>query len=206
MRLYRAVARFVAPLFVAPLRVLTGLALGFWIAGAVGAAQPVSVLKDHDTKEPIDISADRLEVRQGENLALFVGNVEALQGDLQLTADRLVVYYETAAGATDPTIRRLDVEGSVRLQSPSEDVSAQWGVYDVDSRLVTLGGEVVLTRGDTVVEGDRLELDLDSGLTRVDAATTGAGQKPGRVRGRFALPDSESRDRGEDEADKPLRP
>ena len=159
------------------------------LAVAAQAAETVSALKQHDTAGPIDIVADRLEVRQKESLAVFKGSVEANQGDLTLKADAVTVYYSRDQGADGPAIARLDATGGVEIQSPSERVEGTWGVYDVERRVVTLGGSVVLQRGDTLIRGDRLELDLDTGITKLDGAptTTGADQN-GRVRGRFSVP------------------
>src|SRR5690606_35507273 len=149
-----------------------GLAAIMWLAAAnvAGAQESVSALKEHDTRSPIDISADRLEVRSKDDLAVFEGRVEAVQKDLTLKADRITVYYDKAAGqktgATNsgesPPISRIDAAGKVTLVSPSKTVAANWGVYDMVERIVTLGGAVVLNRGDVVVRGDRLQVNLES--------------------------------------------
>ncbi|WP_374763069.1 LptA/OstA family protein [Yunchengibacter salinarum] len=148
-------------------------------------AHAQSVLKEHDTYQPLDISAERLEVKQKEGRALFEGAVKVVQGKLTLTADELTVFYENAQESDDPSIRRLDARGDVMLTSTTEKVTADWGVYDVDRRLVTMGGDVQLTRNDSVVRGKRLELDLETGLTKLD----GAKGDENRVRGRFSVPD-----------------
>lgn len=163
-----------------------------------GAQQAVSALKNHDSNLPIEISADRLEVRSRDDVAVFEGRVEAVQEDLTLRADRVTVYYDRkpeGAGEGDaPPISRIDAAGKVTLISPSENVSANWGVYDMTQRIVTLGGSVVLNRGDVVVRGDRLQVNLDSGVTRLETASTGTGemQEKGRVRGRFTPGDRAS--------------
>lgn len=161
------------------------------LVSAVSAwSQEVSALKDHDTNEIIDITADQFEIRQRENLAIFSGSVEVRQGDLFFEAAVLTAYYEAVEGATNPTIARLDVSGDVRLTSPSESVRGDWGVYDVKARLITLGGAVILERGDTTIIGERLELDLETGITKFDSVD--AGQETGRVRGRFTVPENKN--------------
>lgn len=189
------------------------------IAGLGGAAMAepsgLSALKDHDVQQPIDITADRLEVRTKDNVAVFEGRVRADQGDMTLSADRVTVYYQgdetktaqtlsgdtakpeakpeakPAAGAEDkpPTITRIDAAGSVKLVSPSETATGSWGVYDMEKRIITVGGAVQLTRGDATIKGDRMQVDLNSGVTKLDAADMGAGEGKGRVRGRFTPSD-----------------
>lgn len=162
---------------------------------AWGAAAPahgqgvgqISALKEHDTVQPIDITADRLEVRESENLAIFEGAVEAIQGDLNIYAETVTVYYEAAGESLNPTIIRLDLTGGVRLVTPSEDVEAEWVVYDVQKRLLTLGGAVRLQRGETLMRGERLELDLKTGNIKFGGADDGT-EAPQRVHGRFTIP------------------
>lgn len=176
------------------LRLKVGQSLAVFLAVACLAhpavAQSVSALKGHDNKHPIDISADRLEVKQKENLAVFKGAVEAKQGDLILSAEALTVYYEAGEGVANPSILRLDATGGVALDSPSENARGDWGIYDVVRRIVTIGGTVTLNQGGTEIRGDRLELDLDSGISKFDGI---AGSNEGRVRGQFSVPEKSDR-------------
>ncbi len=142
----------------------------------LGSAMVASQSLDHDSSLPIEISADSLEVAQEEQVATFVGNVDAVQGDLVLSADELKVHYEgkgsgvgIAAGQSN-TIRRIDAEGHVIIASPEETAEGDQGTYDVPAKMVTLEGKVVLTRGANVIRGERLELDLVSGKSHMIGA------------------------------------
>ena len=161
-------------------------ALASAFAAAPVAAQ--SVLKNHDTYQPIDISADRLEMKQKEGRAIFKGTVTVKQGKLTLSSDTLTVFYQAEKGVENPSISRLDAEGHVMLVSDTETLSGEWGVYDVDRRLVTLGGNVAFLQGDAALRGERLEFDLVSGLAKLDGNTS----EDGRVRGKFSVPESNS--------------
>jgi lipopolysaccharide export system protein LptA len=147
----------------------------------------------HDSKLPIEITADSLEVMQDDEIATFVGNVDAVQGDLVLTSDQLRVHYRTSeddTGATSGSIRRIEATGNVFLSSPKETAQGEFGVYDVDGALLTLEGSVVLTRADNVVSGARLEIDLATGRSQMFAAVPStAGGTPGqRVKAVFVPP------------------
>lgn len=169
-----------------------GLGVALILAVAAGVhAQGLSL--KHDSSLPIEITADRLEVAQADQVATFSGKVDAVQGDLVLSADRLKVYYGNKQdGAPTPTlaggsIRRIEAEGNVFLSSPRETAQGETGVYDVAGNQMTLEGSVVLTQGDNVVRGDRLEVDLASGQSRVLAAVPASegGSAPQRVRALF---------------------
>ncbi len=146
-----------------------------------------SALKGLDTRAPIDVDADRIEVLDAQNQAIFSGNVRVVQGGLTLEANRIKIVYARPANG-DPVIRRLDADGNVRVTTPSERATSRFGIYDVDRRLLTLIGDVKLTRGTTRLNGNRLTIDLASGRSTLDGKSS-SGQTGSRVSGRFAVPD-----------------
>ncbi len=169
-----------------PLLLLAAILLA---AAAPRVAGPAtSALKNHDTRAPIDIDAARVEVRDKDNQAIFTGNVHAVQGDMKLDSPTLRVFYEKKSGS-DPEIQRIDAQGGVTLTSPSETARGAYGVYDVGDRQLTMIGDVVLNQGDSVLRGQRLVIDLESGRSTLDGASGGgAAGAGGRVTGRFIVP------------------
>ena len=149
------------------------------------AQDPVSALRGHDSDAPIDVSSDRIEVQERADRALFVGNVQVRQASLTLTTERLTVAYSSSGGIQ---IDRLDAAGGVVVRSPSETARGNFGIYDLDRKLITLIGAVQLSRGGSQINGQRLTIDLDSGRAVVDGGPAGVGQSGGRVTGRFTVP------------------
>ncbi|MEE8173062.1 MAG: lipopolysaccharide transport periplasmic protein LptA [Alphaproteobacteria bacterium] len=167
--------------------VLSLVLAGLLCAAAVtpAAAQLDELNDNHDSQAPIEITADTLEVLQSENLAIFRGDVDAIQGDMLLRADVLVVHYRDNKETPDqPGISRIDVEGNVFVSSPNETAQGARGVYDVDNAKIWLTGQVVLTQGDNVIQGEQLELDLATGKSKVLSAVSVDGKRE-RVRGLF---------------------
>lgn len=155
-------------------------------AGAVAQAQqPVSALKGHNSDAPIDLQADRLEVQDRSDRAIFAGNVHVKQDALTLDTSRLTVAYSSSGGVQ---INRLDASGGVTVRSPSETASGAFGIYDLDRKLITLVGNVVLQRGGSQLSGQRLVIDLDTGRAVIDGGPAGVGQSGGRVTGHFTVP------------------
>ena len=155
------------------------------IAAAAFAAEPVSALKGHDADQPVDVSADRIEVQDRADRALFSGNVHATQGELSLDAARLTVAYSSNGGIQ---IQRLDAAGGVTVTSPSERAHGNFAIYDLDRKLITMVGDVRLDRGESHVMGSRLVIDLTSGRAVIDGGAPGVGQSGGRVTGHFTVP------------------
>jgi lipopolysaccharide export system protein LptA len=150
--------------------------------------QPVSALKGHNSSAPVDVTADRIEVQDRADRAIFAGNVHANQGDLSLSTPRLTVAYSGGQGNGGVQIRRLDAAGGVTVKSPSETARGDFGVYDLDRRLITLIGNVQLNRQQNQVNGARLVIDLDTGRAVVDGGPPGVNSSGGRVTGHFTVP------------------
>ena len=165
-------------------------------APVAASAQAVSALKGHDSNAPVDVEADRIEVQDRADRAIFSGNVNVKQTDLTMQSARLTVAYaKTATGATGGSgtqIQRLDAAGNVIVTSPTERATGDFGIYDLQRKLITLLGNVHLVRGDSNVQGGRLVIDLTTGRATVDGSAVGGasgvtGGKGGRVTGRFTV-------------------
>lgn len=169
--------------------ILATLFLALPAASATGQSQrqPTSALKGHDSNAPVDVSADRIEVQDRADRAVFAGNVHVRQAQLTLDTARLTIAY-SGGGDGGIQIRRLDAAGGVTVTSPSERARGDFGVYDLDRKLITLIGNVRLVRGDNHVNGSRLVIDLDSGRAVIDGGPPGVNQSGGRVTGRFTVP------------------
>ena len=162
---------------------LIGLTLG---AGALAqSGGQVSALKGHDSNAPVNVDADRIEVQDRADRAVFAGNVKARQGNLTLTTARLTLAYTSGNGIQ---IRRLDASGGVVVTSPSETARGNFAVYDLDRKLITLVGDVRLARQGSTINGSRLLIDLNTGRAVMDGGAPGVGQSGGRVTGHFTVP------------------
>lgn len=182
------------------------LAIAALAAAALAQTQThaprTSALKGHNTNAPVDVSADRIEVQDRADRAVFAGNVHAIQGDMTLDTPLLTVAYTSkptapgaAASGNQPggkgsgiQIDRLDASGGVTVHSPSETAKGDFGVYDLDHKLITLVGDVQLTQGESHIAGSRLVIDLNSGRAVVDGGPPGVAQSGGRVTGHFIVP------------------
>lgn len=138
--------------------------------------------------KPVRIQAASLEVRDKDKIATFKGEVHVVQGDMDLRCKVLVVFYEgdatkpgTPAGQSGPEgqqqIRRMEATGGVVVTQKDQVATGDKGEFDVRSNTVILTGNVVVTRGQDVVRGTRLVVDMTSGVSNMES---GKG-KDGRV-------------------------
>ena len=150
--------------------------------------QPTSALRGHNSNAPVDVTADRIEVQDRADRAMFVGNVHVTQAELTLDTPRLTVAYSGGSGGNGVQIKRLDAAGGVVVKSPSETARGDFGIYDLDRKLITLLGNVQLDREQNRVNGARLTIDLDTGRAVVDGGPPGVNSSGGRVTGHFSVP------------------
>ena len=167
------------------------------VKGVPNAMQGFSQNRD----QPIQIEAASLEMRDKKKEATFAGNVKVVQGDTTMTSKSLVVFYDqSAAPAPPPTpakgtktgpiqsatpgpggsssIRRLEARGSVVVTQKDQVVTGETAIFDTKANQVTMNGGVVLTQGQNILRGDRLVVDMTTGVSRVESDT-------GRVQGLF---------------------
>ena len=76
------------------------------------------------------------------------------------------------------SIRRLEARGSVVVTQKDQVVTGETAVFDTRTNLITMLGGVVLTQGKNVLRGDRLMVDMTTGVSRVESDS-------GRVQGLF---------------------
>jgi lipopolysaccharide export system protein LptA len=145
--------------------------------------------------QPVHIEAATLEVRDKDKVATFSGNVKVTQGDTVMRCKSLVVFYEGGddaekgktlqAAAPGPggnqKIKRLEARGSVIVTQKDQTATGSLGIFDMRTNTVDLTGDVVMTQGQNMLRGDRLIVDLTSGVSRVESGKNGQG----RVQGLF---------------------
>lgn len=132
--------------------------------------------------QPIAIEAARLEVRDKQQVATFSGGVKVVQGDTTMRCKSLVVFYQPkdsqstgAANAAAPgpggskQISKLEARGGVTVTQKDQTATGENGLFDMQTNTVTLVGNVVVSQGQNVLRGDRLVVDLTTGVSRVDA-------------------------------------
>ncbi len=160
------------------------------IIGSINAQAQVSALRDHEVQNPVDISADRLEVKQKENIALFTGNVVVTQSDMSLVSDRITVFYQGDRDKDNSSsISRLDASGNVIMTSPTETIKSTWGVYDFTEKIITLGGDVEFSNADGQIKSPRLQVNLSTGQITMDGGQDD-GESSSRVSGQFRPPEN----------------
>lgn len=146
-----------------------------------------------DPTAPINLQANQLDVDDHAKTATFTGEVVAAQGDFVMHTPEMVATYTGAAGIADVAaantgvpkapaaqINRILAKRDVKVVTKDgRTVDGDWADVDMKANTITVGGDVVLTQGKSVVRGTRLVIDMKTGESKIDTAPAGgnAAQK-----------------------------
>jgi lipopolysaccharide export system protein LptA len=75
----------------------------------------------------------------------------------------------TAGPGGNSSIKRLEARGSVVVTQKDQVVTGETAVFDTKTNLITMLGGVVLTQCKNVLRGDRLLVDMTTGVSRVES-------------------------------------
>ena len=143
---------------------------------------------------PTDLITAResLEYWESRNIAVARGAASVSREDRTLRAETLTATLtptqtpnQNQEGALRVT--RVDAFDNVNITTASEFIRGDKGVYDVDRDIAVLEGSVKITRGENQLNGDRAEVNLKTGVSRLISLNK-SGQS-GRVRG-LLIPES----------------
>jgi lipopolysaccharide export system protein LptA len=154
-------------------------------SGAAPAAAPgAALLPGGGSREPINVSANKLDYFDKEQKAVYTGNVVAVQGETRLNASVLTIYFDRkpatgAAGAAPAAkagpggansgLRRMEGQGPVAITSKDQVGTGDALIYDKPTNKFYLIGNVALSQGENVTRGDMLTYDLASGQAIVSS-------------------------------------
>lgn len=165
-----------------------------------GASSPLGGLGG-DSKEPIKIDADKLDVLDKDNRAVFSGNVVAVQGETTVRCSIMTVFYEGRGGqggpgakpaasapaapagapgqSGDSSIKRIECKGPVTVVSKTQAATSDNAVFDRANNQVIMTGNVALNDGPNITRGEKLTYNTVTGIANVET------NKGGRVQGFF---------------------
>lgn len=131
-----------------------------------------------NSKDPVQIEADRLEVVDGQGVAVFEGNVAVNQGSTLLKAKRLKVHYLRDAKTNEPggNVRKIEATGKVAVRSGDQMATADSAVVDMQAQIATLTGNVTVSQGENVLVGCNLRINMATNAANLTPCKQGRVQ------------------------------
>jgi lipopolysaccharide export system protein LptA len=188
--------------------------------------QAIAVITGRDLKlttaNDVVTARDSLEWYDQKQIAVARGNAVASRQGKTIKADILTAYMQktqlppgkpgapaardkppltqaAAGGAPNPgesKISRVDAQGNVVVTNSVDTGRGDFGVYNGETGIATLIGNVVLQRGNNVIRGQRGVMDMNNNVSRMlPGAAPGAapGEPRQRVQGLFIRDETAAR-------------
>ena len=162
-----------------PTKHLTLILMGcLWIglmSAAGQAVEGITKAQPESSAEKIQISADQLVTDNQNQYAEFSGDVIAQQGNFEIKADRLRIYYagdlraDQKGSDRQDAIRKIIAEGNVRIKAEGNFAQTEKAEYSVpEMQIVLIGEESKVVRGKNSITGAKIIYNRKEGWIRVE--------------------------------------
>jgi lipopolysaccharide export system protein LptA len=148
------------------------------IFGAAAQDQVASPSNDEATPEKIRITAQRLISDISGNQAEFVGEVKASQGETEITADSLKIFFgdqSTSQNASPAqSLEKLIATGNVQIKFDNRLAVARQAVYITAQRVLILNGPgATVSSGENTITGETITFYRADGRFTVEGGSSG---------------------------------
>lgn len=150
---------------------LRSLALAVGLAATSVAAQEAMIAfgaLEQDTTLPVEVNADQFAVNNADGSAVFSGNVVVTQGEMKLSAAKIQVNY----GTDRKSIDQLIASGGVIVTNLGDAAEAREAIYTIETGMIVLTGDVLLTQGPSAMAGQKLTINLKDGTGIMEGRVT----------------------------------
>lgn len=129
------------------------------------------------------ITAERqLEYWEKRQMAVARGNATATREGKKLQAKVLAAYFKRSQTGAN-TLHRVEAFDDVKVTTPQDTAFSHRGVYNAESGIATLSGDVRILRAGNTLNGCSAEVDLNSGISRLHSCKMDANGGTNRVKG-----------------------
>jgi lipopolysaccharide export system protein LptA len=163
-----------------PTQIITGQ------AGVYDMIQAILVISGRQVKfvsgTDVITANQQMEYYERKQMAVARGGAKAVHDNKSLSASTLVAHFrKTKNGGSE--IHQVDAFENVNIVTPKDHVRSDKGVYNVTRGIATLVGRVRISRGENVLSGDKAEVDLNTGISKLLMEPGVSSATRGQVRG-----------------------
>ena len=166
-------------------RIVSAALISFAV-GVLGAAAVHAQSLHFSPKgdQPVEVTADEMELDQDTKRAIGQGHAKAVQGDVTVTADELIADYRTRADGGNE-VYRVFAQGNVTMKSSTETATGPAAVYDFDKAVLVLEGDPVsfVSNNGRVTAHQALQYWSNEGVAVADGAAYAEDDKQHKIYG-----------------------
>ena len=141
------------------------------LAGAAWFLSPLTWALDSDRKQPIEITADSVELNEGEGFSTYSGSVIIVQGSMTIEANTVKVTFNDD-GIETMVATEGNNDGLAYMQQESEpvgdgkgDIMQAWGKridYQLNTEFLTLLGGAKLIQKGNLFSGHQILFNMST--------------------------------------------
>ena len=106
----------------------------------------------------IKIISDKLEVIRTENISIFSGNVYALEDNLKIWSEKLIM----TSSKDEKEIKEINALGDVKIVREELSINGDTALYDPIQHKLFVFGNVEVLQNQSIVLCDKIIVDLEN--------------------------------------------
>ena len=116
----------------------------------------------------IKIESDKLEIIRTENISIFSGKVYALEGNLEIWSEKLIV----TSSEDENEIREINAYGNVRILREELSINGNEAKYSPNKNTLVVFGEVEVMQSKNIILCDKIVVDLKNSSSIMSSNST----------------------------------
>ncbi len=122
-----------------------------------------AIALEGDRDQPIEVEADKLEIRDDENISIYSGNVSLVQGSMQFRSDKMVIRFNDAN-----EIQLMEMTGSPatfrQLDNDNKEIFGRADRLDYHEprSLLIFSGNARFDNGGNTIEGSSIQVNTET--------------------------------------------
>jgi lipopolysaccharide export system protein LptA len=135
---------------------------------------PPSWALESDKDQPLEISADSVEIDENQGVSVYRGNVDARQGSMHLLADVVTIRHpEHKAQRIEASGNPVRFNQTLDKQPKEIQAKALRVEYDIAGDEIQLIDQAEVRQGEDTFRSDRITYDRQRALVRAGASAKG---------------------------------
>ena len=130
------------------------------------------------------VANEYFEYDSPRNRITAKGDAVATEGETRLETETIVAHLSTNENGKR-VVKSYEAPVRVKIITPTETAEGDRGTYNPATEMAILTGNVVINQGQNVLKGEKAEVNMQTGVSRMFAAPDAGASPAGRVTGRF---------------------
>ena len=106
----------------------------------------------------IKIISDKLEIIRAENISIFSGNVYAIENDLEIWSEKLMM----TSNKDETEVKEINAHGNVKIVREELSINGDKARYDPIQNKLFVFGKVEVLQNQSIILCDKIIVDLEN--------------------------------------------